>query len=243
MRPIWTIPLAALVTGLIGYAFGFPALRLAGVSLALATFARRRVAAARSRNASRSSPAAAAGSQPPATETPVRAGHLDAALALLRGLGDARDCSCSSPGCSCAAASAARGARSATARSRRFRPASARRCTRRFAFGISSAFAGVAGALFAIQVAYVNPDTFPCMPLDPAARERRRSAASGRLTGVLFGAMIMEFLPIYAQEPPFCQAPLEAIASGGLRRHPDRDHVPASRRRRLGPASAADDGP
>ena len=39
MRPIWTIPIAALVTGVIGYLFGLPALRLAGVSLALATFA------------------------------------------------------------------------------------------------------------------------------------------------------------------------------------------------------------
>src|SRR5262249_62151688 len=39
MTPIWTIPLAGLVTGVIGYLFGLPALRLAGVSLALATFA------------------------------------------------------------------------------------------------------------------------------------------------------------------------------------------------------------
>src|SRR5438093_5000284 len=35
MRPVFTIPIAALVAGLIGYAFGVPALRLAGVSLAL----------------------------------------------------------------------------------------------------------------------------------------------------------------------------------------------------------------
>ena len=39
MRAIFTIPLAGLVTGLIGYLFGIPALRLAGVSLALATLA------------------------------------------------------------------------------------------------------------------------------------------------------------------------------------------------------------
>src|SRR6186997_2582884 len=35
----WTIPVAGVVTGLIGFAFGFPALRLSGVYLALATFA------------------------------------------------------------------------------------------------------------------------------------------------------------------------------------------------------------
>ena len=39
MRDIWTIPLAGLVAGAIGFLFGFPALRLAGLYLALATFA------------------------------------------------------------------------------------------------------------------------------------------------------------------------------------------------------------
>ena len=39
MRGVFTIPLAGLVAGVFGYAFGLPALRLAGVSLALATFA------------------------------------------------------------------------------------------------------------------------------------------------------------------------------------------------------------
>jgi len=39
MRDIWTIPLAGLVAGLVGFLFGFPALRLTGLYLALATFA------------------------------------------------------------------------------------------------------------------------------------------------------------------------------------------------------------
>ena len=34
-----TLPLAGLVAGIVGFLFGFPALRLAGVYLALATFA------------------------------------------------------------------------------------------------------------------------------------------------------------------------------------------------------------
>jgi branched-chain amino acid transport system permease protein len=38
MRDIWTIPLAGLVAGVAGFAFGFPALRLTGLYLALATF-------------------------------------------------------------------------------------------------------------------------------------------------------------------------------------------------------------
>jgi branched-chain amino acid transport system permease protein len=39
MRDIWTIPLAGLIAGIVGFLFGFPALRLSGIYLALATFA------------------------------------------------------------------------------------------------------------------------------------------------------------------------------------------------------------
>jgi ABC-type branched-subunit amino acid transport system permease subunit len=39
MKDLWTIPLAGLVAGLVGLAFGLPALRLSGLYLALATFA------------------------------------------------------------------------------------------------------------------------------------------------------------------------------------------------------------
>ena len=39
MRDIWTIPIAGLVAGVAGFLFGFPALRLTGLYLALATFA------------------------------------------------------------------------------------------------------------------------------------------------------------------------------------------------------------
>ena len=39
MRDIWTIPIAGLVAGIVGFLFGIPALRLTGLYLALATFA------------------------------------------------------------------------------------------------------------------------------------------------------------------------------------------------------------
>ena len=39
LRDIWTLPIAGLVAGLAGFLFGFPALRLTGLYLALATFA------------------------------------------------------------------------------------------------------------------------------------------------------------------------------------------------------------
>lgn len=39
MKDLWTIPIAGLVAGIVGFLFGFPALRLTGLYLALATFA------------------------------------------------------------------------------------------------------------------------------------------------------------------------------------------------------------
>ncbi len=39
VKDLWTIPIAAVVTGVVGFLFGIPALRLSGLYLALATFA------------------------------------------------------------------------------------------------------------------------------------------------------------------------------------------------------------
>jgi branched-chain amino acid transport system permease protein len=39
LKDVWTIPVAGLVAGIVGFLFGFPALRLTGLYLALATFA------------------------------------------------------------------------------------------------------------------------------------------------------------------------------------------------------------
>ena len=39
VKDVWTIPLAGLVAGIVGFLFGIPALRLSGLYLALATFA------------------------------------------------------------------------------------------------------------------------------------------------------------------------------------------------------------
>jgi branched-chain amino acid transport system permease protein len=69
------------------------------------------------------------------------------------------------------------------------------------AFGVSSAFAGVAGALLAIEVSYVNPDTFP-LSLSILLLASVVVGGLGALSGVIFGALLLEFLPIYAQDPP-----------------------------------------
>ena len=69
------------------------------------------------------------------------------------------------------------------------------------AFGISAAYAGVAGALFAIQVSYINPDTFP-VTLSLLLLASVVIGGLASLSGVIVGAFVLEFLPIYAQSPP-----------------------------------------
>jgi branched-chain amino acid transport system permease protein len=69
------------------------------------------------------------------------------------------------------------------------------------AFGISAAYAGVAGALFAIQTAYINPDTFP-VTLSILLLASVVIGGLSSLSGVIVGALVLEFLPIYAQAPP-----------------------------------------
>ena len=199
MRPIFAIPLAGLITGVIGYLFGIPALRLAGVSLALATFA---VAVSLPSLAKRFEHLTGGGGglSLPLPSTPfgldvstshwlyyeawICAGILFVvAWILVRGrLGRAwrsiRDgeIAAVSSGVSPAA-------------------------YKTLAFGVSAAFAGVAGALFVIQNAYINPDTFP-LALSILLLASVVIGGLGSLSGVLVGALVIEFLPIYAQDPP-----------------------------------------
>jgi branched-chain amino acid transport system permease protein len=199
MRAIFTIPLAGLVTGVIGCLFGIPALRLAGVSLALATLA-----------VSVSLPAVAkrfehltgggGGLSLPLPHAPfgwhVSAPHwlyyeawvcagilFVVAWLLVRGrIGRAwraiRDGEI---------AAVSSGVSPAVYKT--------------LAFGISAAYAGVAGALFAIQVSYINPDTFP-VTLSLLLLASAVIGGLSSLSGVIVGAFVLEFLPIYAQSPP-----------------------------------------
>jgi branched-chain amino acid transport system permease protein len=196
MRGVLTIPFAALVAGVFGYAFGLPAQRLAGVSLALATFA---VAVSLPQVAKRFDTVTGGGGGLSLNlpETPfgwdisirhwlyyeawAAAGILALiAWLLLRGragraLGSLRDGEV-------AAVSAG------------VNPTA----YKTFAFGISAAYAGVAGALLAIEVAYVNPDTFP-VGQSILVLAALVLGGLGSLYGALIGALIMQFLPIYAQ--------------------------------------------
>jgi branched-chain amino acid transport system permease protein len=199
MTPVFTIPIAGVVTGIIGLLFGIPALRLAGVSLALATFA---MAVSLPTVAKRFEDVTGGGGGLSLLlpETPfgwdistrhwlyyeawVTAGILFlAAWLMVRGrLGRAwrsiRD-----------------GEVAAT--SSGVSPA----LYKTLAFGVSSFYAGVAGALLVIEVSFVNPDTFP-VSLSILLLASVVIGGLGSLSGVIFGALLIEFLPIYSQDPP-----------------------------------------
>ena len=200
MRPVLTIPIAFFVTGVIGLLFGLPALRLAGVSLALATFAMAvSLPAVAKKFEDVTGGGGGVGLPLPATPfgwdiTPSHWLYYEAwvtaailfvvAWLLVRGrIGRAwraiRDDEI---------AAVASGVSPAAYKT--------------FAFGVSSAYAGAAGALLAIQVAFVNPDTFP-VALSILLLASVVIGGLASLSGVIFAALVFEFLPIYAQDPPF----------------------------------------
>jgi branched-chain amino acid transport system permease protein len=199
MRPVFTIPIAALVTGIVGFLFGIPALRLGGISLALATLA---VAVSFPILMKRFDEVTGGGGglnlNLPTTpfgwdistrhwlyyEAWITAGIVFVLAWLLvrgrvgRALRSIRDGE---------VAAVSSGVNSALYKT--------------LAFGVSSAFAGAAGALLAIEVAYVNPDTFP-VALSILLLASAVIGGVGSLVGAVFGALLYVFLPDYAQNPP-----------------------------------------
>jgi branched-chain amino acid transport system permease protein len=199
MRTIFTIPIAAAVAGLIGFLVGIPALRLGGISLALATLA---VAVSFPILMKRFSEVTGGGGGLNITlpETPfgwdistrhwlyyqawVTAGLLFVAAWLLTRGRIGRAWRAIRDGEVAATSSGVNPALYKT-----------------LAFGISSAYAGAAGALLAIETSYVNPDTFS---VDRSILLLASAVIGGlgSLAGAIFGAFLFEFLPIYAQKPP-----------------------------------------
>jgi branched-chain amino acid transport system permease protein len=66
------------------------------------------------------------------------------------------------------------------------------------AFGVSAAYAGVAGSLFTINVAYVSPDTFP-IQLSLYLLVGAVIGFFGSIWGALLGALVIQFLPDIVQ--------------------------------------------
>jgi branched-chain amino acid transport system permease protein len=206
VKDVWTIPLAALVAGVVGFLFGIPALRLSGLYLALATFA---IAVSMPAVIKRFEGFTGGGSginlfgtpELTASLTPVTIlghelvfndwiyylswttaliGYVIAWL-LLRGRTGR-------------ALRAVRDSETAAQSSGVSLPR-----YKTLAFGVSAAYAGAAGALFAISTTFVNPDTFP-VALSILLLVGVVVGGLGSLVGLIAGAVFIQFLPIWSQE-------------------------------------------
>ena len=206
VKDIWTIPLAGLVAGTAGFLFGIPALRLSGLYLALATFA---IAVSMPAVIKRFEGFTGGGTginlfgipELTASLTPVEifgrsmafndwlyylswsialVGYVVAWL-LLRGR----------------SGRAFRAVRDSETAAQSSGVSLARYKT--LAFGVSAAYAGVAGSLFAIATTYVNPDTFP-VALSILLLVGVVVGGLGSLAGLVAGAVFIQFLPSWSQE-------------------------------------------
>ena len=206
VKDIWTIPLAGLVAGVAGFLFGIPALRLSGLYLALATFA---IAVSMPAVLKRFEGFTGGGTginlfgipELTASLTPVEilgrqvafndwlyylswsialVGYVVAWL-LLRGR----------------SGRALRAVRDSETAAQSSGVSLARYKT--LAFGVSAAYAGVAGSLFAIATTYVNPDTFP-IALSILLLVGVVVGGLGSLVGLIAGAVFIQILPTWSQE-------------------------------------------
>jgi branched-chain amino acid transport system permease protein len=197
VRDVWTIPIAGAVAGAIGLLAGLPALRLSGFYLALATFG---IAIALPTIPKKFDKFTGGSTGITLFGSKQQTGHgvgiwgltnnewlyaltwtIAGALFLVawwllgsrfgRSLRAVRDSEL---------AAAASGVNRAKYKV--------------LAFGLSAAYAGVAGALFAINIAYVSPDTFP-VQLSLYLLVGAVVGLYGSIWGALLGALLIQFLP------------------------------------------------
>lgn len=188
-----TLPVAGLVAGVAGLAFGLPATRFSGPYLALATFAiplsfiglLKRFPHFTGGTLGKQLPTAQAQFGIDATPSvwiyivswTVAIAMLVAAYLVVQGrfgraLRSVRDSEI---------AATASGVSTAGVKT--------------VAFGISALYCGVAGGLFAMAVTYVNPDTFP-IDLSILLLVGIVLGGAGSLGGMVFGALFVEFIRI-----------------------------------------------
>ena len=206
VRDLWTIPLAGLVAGVAGLLLGLPALRLSGLYLAIATFW---IAVSLPSILKKFDHFTGGSTGKQLFGSPQQTGHGAGVDVLGQHLG---------PGdwnyyltwtialvlfVAAWALTAGRVGRSLLAiRDSEVAAASAGvhpAFYKVLAFGVSAAFAGVAGSLFAINVAYVNPDTFP-IPLSLYLLVGVVVGGLGTLWGAAAGAAFVVYVPIWVQD-------------------------------------------
>ena len=192
----WTILPAGLIAGLGGYLFGFPALKLSGLYLALATFALALSAPPVIKNFGQLTNGHE-GILMPTAQDPTGLGltseqwlyYLTLAIAVLMFL-FARALLAGHTG---RAFRAIRDSETAAAAS-----GIGLSYYKTLAFGISAFYAGVAGSLFATLNTYVNPDAFD-LPLSLGLLVGAVIGGLGTLAGPLLGAVFVVWVPFYAQ--------------------------------------------
>lgn len=192
-RDLWTLPLAGIVAGVAGLAFGLPATRFAGPYLALATFAIPLSFIGLLKRFPHFT-GGSLGKQLPSLHSELGI-HSNSSVwiywvawvvallmlvlsyAIVRGrfgraLRSVRDSEI---------AATANGVSTALVKTA--------------AFGISAFYCGVAGGLFAMAVTYVNPDTFP-IDLSILLLVGIVLGGAGSIGGMVFGALFVEFIRI-----------------------------------------------
>ncbi len=205
LKDLWTLPIAGLVAGLVGLAFGVPALRLSGLYLALATFA---IAVALPSTIRRFDEFTGGSGGIQLGGTPELTGGSANVDVLGRSLSP-NDwlyylCWTIALVLFVVAWLVLRGRTGRAFRSIRDSETAAVSSGvslpryKTLAFGISAAYAGVAGGLFALATTFVNPDVFP-VALSIFLLVGIVVGGLGGLSGMLFGAILVHFLPLWAQ--------------------------------------------
>jgi branched-chain amino acid transport system permease protein len=192
----WTILPAGLVAGLAGYLFGFPALKLSGLYLALATFALALSTSPVIKNFG-SLTNGHEGIVLPSVTDPFGLGLTNEQwvyyLALVIGVLMFLFSRAMLGGATGRALRAIRDSETAAAANgisvAQFKT---------MAFGVSAFYAGVAGSLFATITAYVSPDSFD-LPLSLSLLVGMVAGGLGTLAGPVLGAAFVVWLPIFAQ--------------------------------------------
>jgi branched-chain amino acid transport system permease protein len=189
-----TIPLGGLLAGIVGFLFGFPALRLAGVYLALATFALAVIVPSVA-IAMGEFTGGTAGILLDLPTSPVGALTPDKwlyyvtwaiAVALFVG--------------AVLFVNGKRGRALRAVRDNELAATSSGISLSRYktlAFGVSAFYAGVAGSLYAILNFIVTPGTFP-VTLSILLLAGLVVGGATSLVGVIVGAIFVEFIPLYA---------------------------------------------
>jgi branched-chain amino acid transport system permease protein len=206
VRDLLTIPIAGVVAGVAGVLFGIPALRLSGLYLALATFA---VAVAMPSVLRRAESLTGGSSGINLFGVPQVTGHSVSTTVLGRELtyNDWLYYLCWSiavvmlalawlllRGRTGRALRAIRDSEVAAAASGVHLPT-----YKTLAFGVSAFYAGVAGALFALAIGFVNPNSPDPVTLSIFLLVGVVVGGLGSLWPLVFGAAFIQFLPDVAQ--------------------------------------------